>query len=754
MRTCLTLSLLACVAAAGCHDDRSATPLPAPSYAAPVLSSVSPLSGPTAGGTAFTLSGGFFRAGAKVRVGGTLATSVVVVSGTQITAVTPAGLAGPADIRVTNTDGKSATLTNGWTYVGGTAPAPTLLLVSPATGPAAGSQLVTLTGTGFQTGATVTFGGALASSVTAWSAGTATCLTPAGTVGTVAVVWTNPDTQAATLLAGYAYGSTPTVTAVTPNTGATSGGTPVTVSGTSFLPGATVTFGTGAATNVVVVSAVSITALTPAGAAGSVTVTVTNPGALAGALANAFTYTAGGTPPTLTTLTPTSGPSAGGTIVTLTGTGFVAGAGVTVGGVAATSVTLVSATQVTAITPATAVAVGSAVPVTVSNPGGASATNTSPGFTYVPLAVESASDAAADPDVAIDGLGTRHVVWQTTNSLGATDILYVRSTDGGRTWTASPVTLSASTNPVSRPRIAARGNDVFVVWNEIISSSEHIVRAYSSNNGAAWSASGSFVNAGNIPPNPDVAMDGNGRVIVAWQHDGGAGPGGNMLIHVRAAYTATLAGSASTPVGVATGSISANPPSVAADGSGNALVAYDAMAVTGGPMAQFGSFDCACARSSDGAVTWGTPVVIANTGNDHLTTVVALRGSNAIVVNVLQGPAPQSGTNFLVQAYRSTDGGVTFGSAAAVGGGVDTGSTLPALAFDGFGTCFCVWEEGGDILESRSTDVGQTWSAPVNVSANSSASQTAQVAGTNGAGAVRVWADDSASAGTPDILSY
>ena len=54
-------------------------------------------------------------------------------------------------------------------------------------------------------------------------------------------------------------------------------------------------FGVTAATNVVVVSGTSITATTPAGTAGAVTVTVTNTGSLSGSLANAFTYVAAGT---------------------------------------------------------------------------------------------------------------------------------------------------------------------------------------------------------------------------------------------------------------------------------------------------------------------------------------------------------------------------------------------------------------------------------------------------------------------------
>ena len=48
----------------------------------------------------------------------------------------------------------------------------------------------------------------------------------------------------------------------------------MTITGTNFAAGATVTFGATAATNVVVVNSTTITATTPAGSAGAVTVTV------------------------------------------------------------------------------------------------------------------------------------------------------------------------------------------------------------------------------------------------------------------------------------------------------------------------------------------------------------------------------------------------------------------------------------------------------------------------------------------------
>jgi fibronectin type 3 domain-containing protein len=86
--------------------------------------------------------------------------------------------------------------------------------------------------------------------------------------------------------------SPPTVASVSPSPGSTAGGTVVTVTGANFVSGATtVTIGGGAATNVSAASTTSLTAVTPAHAAGAATVTVSTTYG-AGSLASGFTYSA------------------------------------------------------------------------------------------------------------------------------------------------------------------------------------------------------------------------------------------------------------------------------------------------------------------------------------------------------------------------------------------------------------------------------------------------------------------------------
>ena len=80
--------------------------------AAPTISAISPNSGSTAGGTAITITGSGFAAGATVSIGGASATNVVVSSSGVITASTPAHAAGTVPVTVANADGQSATLSS------------------------------------------------------------------------------------------------------------------------------------------------------------------------------------------------------------------------------------------------------------------------------------------------------------------------------------------------------------------------------------------------------------------------------------------------------------------------------------------------------------------------------------------------------------------------------------------------------------------------------------------------------------------
>ncbi len=183
----------------------------------------------------------------------------------------------------------------------------------------------------------------------------------------------------------------PAVTSVSPNSGPTAGGTTVTVTGTNFTGATAVNFGGTNATTFAVNSATSITATSPAGT-GTVDVTVTTPGGTSTtSTADQFTYT---TPaPTVTNVSPNSGPPAGGTSVTITGTNFTGATAVKFGGTNATTFAVNSATSITATSPAGT----GTVDVTVTTPGGTSATGAADQFTYALVTTTVALSSSQNP---------------------------------------------------------------------------------------------------------------------------------------------------------------------------------------------------------------------------------------------------------------------------------------------------------------------------------------------------------------------
>ena len=337
-------------------------------YVAPEISAVSPASGPSVGGTAVTITGsGFGTSGTvSVTVGGAAATNVTRIDSTRITATTPAGTVGAANVVVTVSGAAGSpgpitiARTGGYTYATSLT-APTLAAVTPNAGPISGGQTVTLTGTNFRASngslATATFDGVAATVQSVSTNGKSmTVVVPAHAAGAVDVQVSTIDGRA-TMRNAYTYALAPTITSVSPATGIVQGGTAVTLTGTAFgttgVP--TVTVGGRAALCVARLSDTTITFVAPASAitgARDIEVTPATRGGSA-TLTGGFTYVTATTTPSLSSVTPSTGLTSGGTAITLTGTGFSSAAtpSVLIGGACATNITVVSDTTITAVTP-------------------------------------------------------------------------------------------------------------------------------------------------------------------------------------------------------------------------------------------------------------------------------------------------------------------------------------------------------------------------------------------------------------------
>ena len=173
-------------------------------------------------------------------------------------------------------------------------------------------------------------------------------------------------------------GTTPTLSSISPNTmPAGSAQFVLTATGTSFVSGSAIQWnGTNLVTTFV--NATKLTAVIPANLValpGTASVTIQAPSGVSGPA----TFTITSSPPTLTSISPTTATAGSGSItITLTGTNFVASS-IAVWNTIDLTTTYVSATQLTAVVPASLLAAGGTFPVVVNNPG--SGTSSSKTFT-------------------------------------------------------------------------------------------------------------------------------------------------------------------------------------------------------------------------------------------------------------------------------------------------------------------------------------------------------------------------------------
>jgi hypothetical protein len=361
----------------------------------PTISTVTPASGPVFGSTPVTITGTFFEGSVGVTIGGSPATSIVVdPTRTQVTFLTPpAAATGARDVAVSSSTHGTVTRSGGFTYTAN--PAPTISAVTPSSGPLEGGTPIAIDGTNFFSTVTVTIDGRACSGVQVDSLKTRiTCLTPVSpSTGAKTVTVTSSSHGSGSLAAGFTYNTLPGINSITPDSGPLAGGTVITIAGSGFTGSVIVRVGTLTAGGITVDGpGTQITCTTPAGAAlGAVDVSVTSSERGTAVRARGFTYNP---LPTIASVVPGSGPLAGSTSVTITGTGFGGSVGFTVGGASATGVAAAAnGTEVSGLTPPGTSEGPKDVVVTSSVNGSALATGA---FTYnPPPAVSSIAPASA-----------------------------------------------------------------------------------------------------------------------------------------------------------------------------------------------------------------------------------------------------------------------------------------------------------------------------------------------------------------------
>ena len=292
-------------------------------YVTPVrVLSISPASGPSAGGTAVTIHGQGFTPATLLTLGGRELIRFQLVDAQTATGLTPRGPAGPASLLALTSDGRDE-LRSAFVYQD----ALRVDFVDPGTAATAGGTRLTLSGRGFTPQAQVTVDAAPAA--TDWiDSDHLSAVAPAHAAGAVDVTVSDAGalSPSATLPHGLVYvdpGAPFALLAVAPAHGPLAGGTcPATcvrLLGSGFTGATQVLFGAAAATLHPRDDRQLDVDLPPGAAPGLVDVTVVAGGAQQ-TLPQSFRYDA----LAVRSLSPATGPVAGGTAVTVAGAGLTA----------------------------------------------------------------------------------------------------------------------------------------------------------------------------------------------------------------------------------------------------------------------------------------------------------------------------------------------------------------------------------------------------------------------------------------------
>ncbi len=370
------------------------------------VTSVTPDEGPAAGGTVVNITGTKFGGVAGTPCAAntvvfrdavtlsTLNASTCQFTGTNtIVVTTPQRSSGLTHVIVTIA-GKSSppTVDSEYRYDQG----PIVTSISPAFGPLTGGTLVEILGTNFAgvdvvPGSSVFFGGTAATSFTVHSDTRITAVSPQSSgIQQITVTHGQSGASPFTTNANFTYSTGPLINSISPTFGPVTGGTVVTITGTGFLPGSTVRFGTVQATFATVVSETRIDVTSPPGT-GNQMIRVTANGVTSPDTPLAsFAYSG----PVITSISPIAGPIAGGTLVTIKGQNFTSLSTVQFGVLNATP-TFVDTQTLTVTSPANAV--GEAVFVRVTTGSGQSPEVPASLFTYTNGPIIDSLNPAAGP---------------------------------------------------------------------------------------------------------------------------------------------------------------------------------------------------------------------------------------------------------------------------------------------------------------------------------------------------------------------
>jgi hypothetical protein len=319
-----------------------------------------------------------------------------------------------------------------------------------------------------------------------------------------------------------------------------------------------------------------------------------------------------------------------------------------------------------------------------------------PQWTAGGVAVCTAGEEQASPDIISDGTGGAIVTWQDYRSGSSNDIYAQRLSAGGvAQWAADGVALCTASYGQSLPRIVSdRSGGAIIAWQDARGGSNNDIYAQrvDASGAAQWTANGVAISTeGYSQSYPQIIPNGSGGAIITWEDHR---VGGSGDIYVQRVDPSGVAQWTTDGVAVCTAASDQESPQIVSDGSGGAIIAWqDYRSGTG--------YDTYAQRvNASGGVQWTTDGVAVSTAvyNQESPQITTDGASGAIVT----WRDNRGGSYYDIYVQRVSASGAMQWTV----GGADI-CTAPysqenlQIVSDGFGGAIIAWQDHRDAISTR-----------------------------------------------------
>ena len=245
-------------------------------------------------------------------------------------------------------------------------------------------------------------------------------------------------------------------------------------------------------------------------------------------------------------------------------------------------------------------------------------------YRYYPIDITSGNYTQFIPAL-INSSNRMHIVWygQSPASPSPFQIRYVKSIDGGNTW-SNPIDITSGSYDQYDPAIAIDSfNNIHIVWSGECSSSSNYyqIRYSKSTDGNTWSNPVNITSENYHQNCPKIAIDNSNNIHLVWQGINLTNPTGYQIRYVKS----TDGGNTwSNPVNITSENYNQYDPAIAIDSFNNIHIVWD------GGYSSNPNYQIRYSKSTDGGNTWSNPVNITSENYNQYSPVITINTPNNI----------------------------------------------------------------------------------------------------------------------------